>query len=152
MRAYGDLKVGDRCPKCGAVITSLSVKVIKGKPYLYAYHGDTSCYLGPATTARVGPAIAVNRKPASRVASSEQTQPPQQQLQLDAVLAELRGLSAKVDALAQAVTSLAQSAKPQAEESGTGIEAVVTKNDPKRGKVYVPVEWVGKRVKIQLLE
>jgi len=32
------------------------------------------------------------------------------------------------------------------------VERVVTKSDDRRGKVYVPAEWVGKRVRVVLLE
>jgi len=148
MQSYGNLKVGDRCPKCGAVITSLSVKTIKGREYLYAYHGDRSCYLGPAS----GPAQSVNRHTVSPRVNRE----PQQQARLDDVIAELRGLNARLDALAETLIDLVSDLKerdqPKAEEAGTSLVRVVTRSDSRRGKVHLPVEWVGKKVKVTLIE
>ncbi|RLE83297.1 MAG: hypothetical protein DRJ67_12480 [Thermoprotei archaeon] len=41
------VRVGDYCPRCGRLITSLSVKRRGRRSYLYAYHGSSCCYLGP---------------------------------------------------------------------------------------------------------
>jgi len=40
---------------------------------------------------------------------------------------------------------------PQQPPTGPEIKAKVTKNDSKRGKVYTPVEWVGKTVSVRLV-
>jgi len=152
MQSYGNIKVGDRCPKCGAVITSLSVKTIKGREYLYAYHADRSCYLGPATAVATGPAEGVNRHTVSRGVNRE----PQQQPRLDDLLSELRGLNARLDALAETVIDLMEDIKqrdqPEAEEAGTYLIRTVTRSDSRRGKVHLPVEWVGKKVKVTIIE
>jgi len=172
VQRYGDLKVGDKCPKCGAIITSLSVKTIKGKEYLYAYHGDRSCYLGPATAqARRAP------RRATREAPREGTSPPapvvphgefaraapartpdvaSQAPRLDALLAELRGLNARLDALSETIIDLFEDIKqrdqPKAEEAGTSLIRTVTRSDSRRGKVYLPKEWIGRKVKVTLIE
>jgi len=144
MQSYGDLRVGMPCPKCGATITSLSVKTIKGNAYLYAYHGDRSCYLGPAS----GPAQSVNRREVNRTAS----RPQPQQLQLDQLLAELRGLNARLDALSETIIDLVSDLRERDREQGTSIVRVVTRSDQRRGKVHLPVEWVGRKVKVTLVE
>jgi len=148
MQSYGNLKVGDKCPKCGATITSLSIKTIKGNAYLYAYHGERSCYLGPAT----GPAEGVNRHTASRGVNRE----PQQQARLDEVLSELRGLNARLDALSETIIDLIQDVKerdqPKAEEAGTSLIRTVTRSDSRRGKVHLPAGWIGKKVKVTIIE
>jgi len=152
MQSYGNLKVGDKCPKCGQIITSLSVKTIKGKPYLYAYHGDKSCYLGPATAVATGPAEGVNRHTVSRGVN----RPQPQQVRLDDVIAELRGLNARLDALAETIINLISDVKerdqPKAEESGTSLVRVVTRSDSRRGKVHLPAGWIGKKVKVTIIE
>lgn len=33
-----------------------------------------------------------------------------------------------------------------------GIERIVTRNDSRRGKVYVPADWIGRRVRVVLVE
>jgi len=152
MQSYGDLRVGMPCPKCGAVITSLSVKTIKGNAYLYAYHGDRSCYLGPATAATTGPAEGVNRRGVSPRVNRE----PQQQARLDEVLAELKGLNARLDALAETVIDLIEDIKQRdreaGEKQGTSLVRVVTRSDSRRGKVHLPAGWIGKKVKVTLVE
>jgi len=148
MQAYGDLRVGMPCPKCGATITSLSVKTIKGREYLYAYHGDKSCYLGPATAATTGPAEGVNR----RGVSPRVNHTASQQLRLDEVLAELRGLNARLDALAETIIDLVSDLRERDREAGTYLIRTVTRSDSRRGKVHLPVEWVGRKVKVQLME
>jgi len=148
MQSYGNIRVGMKCPKCGAVITSLSVKTIKGNAYLYAYHGDKSCYLGPAT----GPVRGVNRREVSR----EVNRIVQQQPRLDDIIAELRGLNARLDALAETVIDLIQDVKerdqPKAEQEGTSLVRVVTRSDSRRGKVHLPAGWIGKKVKVTIIE
>jgi len=148
MQSYGSIKVGDRCPKCGATITSLSVKTIKGNAYLYAYHGDRSCYLGPASATTTGPAEGVNRMAVSPRVNRE----PQQQPRLDELLAELRGLNARLDALAETVIDLMSDVKERDREQGTSIVRVVTRSDQRRGKVHLPASWIGRKVKVTLME
>jgi len=172
VQRYGDLKVGMPCPKCGAIITSLSVKTIKGKEYLYAYHGDRSCYLGPATAqarrarprepgkappegvSRLAPVVPhgepARAAPAPPHASAEA--PPR----LDALLAELRGLNARIDALSETIIDLMEDIKQRdreaGEKQGTSLVRVVTRSDSRRGKVHLPASWIGKKVKVTIVE
>jgi len=152
MQSYGNIRVGDRCPRCGATITSLSIKTIKGNAYLYAYHGDKSCYLGPATAVPTRPAEGVNRYTVSRGVNRE----PRQQVRLDDVIAELRGLNSRLDALAETIIDLMSDVKERdretGEKQGTSLVRVVTRSDSRRGKVHLPAGWIGKKVKVTLVE
>jgi len=63
------------------------------------------------------------------------------------ILDEIRALKEQLQALQAALAQLQQNTE-RAENKGEAVEGVVTKNDPRRGKVYVPVSWVGKRVRV----
>ncbi|PUA32961.1 MAG: hypothetical protein B9J98_03495 [Candidatus Terraquivivens tikiterensis] len=36
-----------RCPRCGKNVSSFGTKTINDRKYLFAYHGNRPCYLGP---------------------------------------------------------------------------------------------------------
>jgi len=38
---------GEVCPRCGKRVSSFGIKTIRGRRYLFAYHGNRPCYLGP---------------------------------------------------------------------------------------------------------
>ena len=140
-----EIKVGDICPKCGQKITSISHKVIKGRVYLYVYHGRASCYLGPAgaspnASTPAGPAPRPRIKnPANR---SRIMAPKTDSLRLDEIVEKI------TEKVVERVREAIQYGQPNA------IVRTVTPNDRSRtrGKVYVPGGWIGKKVRVELIE
>jgi len=89
--------------------------------------------------------------PKTEVAKSLE-QIPNTQVPDARILDEIRALREQLQALQAALAQLQQSKIQAEEDKGEFVEGIVTKDDPRRGKVYVPIEWLGRKVRVQLLE
>jgi len=166
------------CPRCGEKGKVAVERVTAGgKTYLYlsvrhvlGHAKAKRCLIRRLTDEEVAkiPAVTKNgggKKPATRspkrmvaktllvVEKEEVAKTPEQipraQVPDAQVLEEIRALKEQLQQLQVALLQLQQTAQ---KAEGQVIEGVVTKNDPRRGKVYVPIEWLGKKVRVQLLE
>ncbi len=155
--AMDEVRVGGICPKCGKIITSISKKTIKGKTYVYVYHGRSSCYLGPAgasaSTSTTPPAARKTARQSPRqsprASASQQAAPTPS---LDEIIEKI---TEKVMEKIQASLAQQQQALQQRlQQQYTQLIRIVTANDAKRtrGKVYVPREWIGKKVRIEPID
>jgi len=156
------------CPKCGERGKVAVERVnVKGKSYYYLSvrhtlgHGRSKrCLMRRLSDDEVAKLLVT--KPVTKPVTKMVAKPPAERpLMAPKPVKEIEEIKNAIEDLKRGFQAFQQAIQGQMEEmvrtlrreaEGEEMVGVVTKQDERRGKVYVPKEWIGRKVRISLLK
>jgi len=159
------------CPKCGERGKAAVERVnVKGKPYYYLSvrhtlgHGRSKrCLIRRLSDDEVAKLMVTKPLKASKPVTKMVTKPRpgRPQAPPKPPVKEIEEIRKAIDDLKTSFLDFQRTIQAQIgemvrtlrrEAEGEEIVGVVTKQDERRGKVYVPKEWIGRKVRVSLLK
>jgi len=158
------------CPKCGERGKVAVERVnVKGKSYYYLSvrhtlgHGRSKrCLIRRLADDEVAKLMVTKPlKVAKPVTKTAAKPPPERPLMAPKPVKEIEEIRKAIEDLKTSFLDFERTIQGQMEEivrtlrreaEGEEIVGVVTKQDERRGKVYVPKEWIGRKVRVSLLK